>query len=322
MFACAGTAISAFAVAIFLQMAKDLGLLGNFSPRFTELLSFGALISATDPVSTLAVFQAKQVDPQLFYLVFGESVLNDAVGLVLFKTTSKLVGNEDDIGKVATVVVQFLVDFSIGFIGSMILGFLSGIICAFFLKKIDMRHTPLLELSFFFLNMYLPFFVAELFELSGIVAILFTGISLRRYATHNLSESTEETADQIFRLVAHLAECSIFLELGLCVVKFPEKASDNWIFSAYAALACLIGRALNVYPLRTLYNLFLRRKENEDHFNHAFDISSSDSFDFKARNVPNNESMLSEQPTLTPARRKDLKVRNNTAHMLWFAGLR
>jgi hypothetical protein len=68
--------------------------------------------------------------------------------------------------------------------------------------------------------------------------------------------------------------------------------------------------------------LFLRRKENEDHFNHAFDISSSDSFDFKARNVPNNESMLSEQPTLTPARRKDLKVRNNTAHMLWFAGLR
>ena len=73
---------------------------------------------------------------------------------------------------------------------------------------------------------------------------------------------------------------------------------------------------------KTLYNLFLRRKENEDHFNHAFDISSSESFDFKARNVPNNESMMSEQPTLTPARRKDLKVRNNTAHMLWFAGLR
>lgn len=51
-----------------------------FSKAFTELLTFGALISATDPVSTLAVFQEKRVDPHLFYLVFGESVLNDAVG--------------------------------------------------------------------------------------------------------------------------------------------------------------------------------------------------------------------------------------------------
>ncbi|MCC5321541.1 cation:proton antiporter, partial [Staphylococcus aureus] len=45
-----------------------------FTPTLTELFTFGALISSTDPVSTLAVFQAKRVDPQLFYLVFGESV--------------------------------------------------------------------------------------------------------------------------------------------------------------------------------------------------------------------------------------------------------
>jgi len=100
LFACLGTAISTIVVAFSLQFVKNFGFLGDFQPRFTELLTFGALISATDPVSTLAVFQAKQVDPQLFYLVFGESVLNDAVGLVLFKTTSKLVGNEDDIEEI------------------------------------------------------------------------------------------------------------------------------------------------------------------------------------------------------------------------------
>ena len=55
-------------------------------------LTFGALISATDPVSTLAVFQELRVDPTLFYIVFGESVLNDAVGIVLFRTFSKFVG--------------------------------------------------------------------------------------------------------------------------------------------------------------------------------------------------------------------------------------
>ncbi|KAJ0395320.1 hypothetical protein P43SY_002055 [Pythium insidiosum] len=39
-----------------------------------------------DPVSTLAIFQELHVDPTLFYIVFGESVLNDAVSIVLFTT--------------------------------------------------------------------------------------------------------------------------------------------------------------------------------------------------------------------------------------------
>jgi len=319
-FACAGTAISTFAIAMFLWVLKIFGLFGDFQPRFTELITFGALISATDPVSTLAVFQAKKVDPQLFYLVFGESVLNDAVGLVLFKTTSKLVGNEDSIERVLDVVLDFLVDFSFGFIGSMIMGFAAGLVIALFLKKVDMRHTPLLELSLYFLTMYLPFFVAELFELSGIVTILFTGISARRYATHNLSESTEEISDQVFRLVAHLAETAIFLEVGLCVVTFVQNFKSNWKFAVFAMVACLIGRALNVYPLRMIYNLSLHRKETKEHFNDAFNVgvlqagASSDSSD-----ITNAVSMAD---TLTPPTRRDLKIRDNTAHMLWFAGLR
>ena len=82
LIAVAGTTISAFAVAFFLQFVHQMGWIEgreDFHPTFTELLTFGALISATDPVTTLAVFQVKRVDPQLFYLVFGESVLNDAV---------------------------------------------------------------------------------------------------------------------------------------------------------------------------------------------------------------------------------------------------
>jgi hypothetical protein len=77
-----GTTVSALVIAFFLDFVNDMGWMDgrqDFRPAFSELLTFGALISATDPVSTLAVFQEKRVDPQLFYLVFGESVLNDAV---------------------------------------------------------------------------------------------------------------------------------------------------------------------------------------------------------------------------------------------------
>eukprot|EP00978_Attheya_sp_CCMP212_P043598 scaffold287155_cov32-Attheya_sp.AAC.1 len=106
LFACVGTVISAIVVAATLSIVSAYGLTGDFHPSFTELLTFGALISATDPVTTLAVFQTKRVDPHLFHLVFGEAVLNDAVGLVLFQTFAKFVGNEKNVEKGLPAVLE------------------------------------------------------------------------------------------------------------------------------------------------------------------------------------------------------------------------
>lgn len=51
--------------------------------QFLDSLFFGALISPTDPLTILAIFNDLRVDVNLYSLVFGESVLNDAVALVL-----------------------------------------------------------------------------------------------------------------------------------------------------------------------------------------------------------------------------------------------
>lgn len=45
---------------------------------------FGSLISATDPVAVLSIFKELAVDSDLFYLIFGESILNDAVSIILY----------------------------------------------------------------------------------------------------------------------------------------------------------------------------------------------------------------------------------------------
>lgn len=49
-----------------------------------ESWAFGSLISATDPVAVLAIFKVMDADENLYSIVFGESIFNDAIGIVMF----------------------------------------------------------------------------------------------------------------------------------------------------------------------------------------------------------------------------------------------
>lgn len=84
LFAIIGTTISALVVGggVYLMGLADL----VYPLNFVESFAFGSLISAVDPVATLAIFQALDIDPVLNMLVFGESILNDAVAIVLTAT--------------------------------------------------------------------------------------------------------------------------------------------------------------------------------------------------------------------------------------------
>lgn len=70
--------IATFATGGILLALGAIGLIPQLTPA--EAFLFGALLSAIDPVATLLVFKKCKAPPLLFNLVFGESVLNDAVG--------------------------------------------------------------------------------------------------------------------------------------------------------------------------------------------------------------------------------------------------
>ena len=58
-----------------------------------ECLIFGSIVSATDPVTTLSIFKELHVEPDLYSNVFGESVLNDAVAIALFRFVATFVAS-------------------------------------------------------------------------------------------------------------------------------------------------------------------------------------------------------------------------------------
>ncbi|PRQ28162.1 putative cation/H+ exchanger, cation/H+ exchanger, CPA1 family [Rosa chinensis] len=76
-FAILGTFIASVVTGVLVYLGGLIYL--TYRLPFVECLMFGALISATDPVTVLSIFQELGTDMNLYALVFGESVLNDAV---------------------------------------------------------------------------------------------------------------------------------------------------------------------------------------------------------------------------------------------------
>lgn len=109
-----GTLISTFAMGGVVWGAGALGLCPPFSPL--PALLFGSVVSATDPVTVLAVFQRLGAHPDLYSLVFGESVLNDAVAMVLYRSLSTFLATPVTPAALAAAAASF-----VGvFVGSML----------------------------------------------------------------------------------------------------------------------------------------------------------------------------------------------------------
>ncbi|XP_068733044.1 sodium/hydrogen exchanger 6-like isoform X1 [Montipora capricornis] len=260
MYAFVGTTVSCivfggtmYAYTKFASVPKDF--------VFLECLLFGALISATDPVTVLAIFHDLHVDVDLYALVFGESVMNDAVAIVLFRSVESYLLDKTIVGFQASQFFKSVGVFIGVFSGSFFLGFAMGLVTALITKLTKISDFPLLETALFFLLSWTTFLMAEAANLTGIVAVLFCGISQAHYTYNNLSEESKRTTRQTFALLNFLAESFIFSYMGLSLFTFQNHQWDLG-FISWTFLAMTLGRLCNVYPLSFLLNLGRRNKIN------------------------------------------------------------
>jgi len=259
-FALLGTVISTFVIAGIMWLVVQTM---SIQMTFLETLHFGCIISATDPVTTLAIFTDLNVDPTLNGLVLGESLLNDAVALVLvgsLEDYSKLFDNvlDSDASQVGAVFKAILHFFSI-FFGSVGLGALMGIVTALLTKYTHIREYPILETSLFFLLSYSSYLIAEVASMSGIVSVLFCGICQAHYTFSNLSQESKVRTRQLFELLNFLMENFIFSYIGVSMFTFSRHRFE-FLFIAGAFFAIGVARALNIYPLSLILNVGRKKK--------------------------------------------------------------
>eukprot|EP00076_Gallus_gallus_P014452 XP_015133243.1 sodium/hydrogen exchanger 7 isoform X2 [Gallus gallus] len=258
-----GTAVSCFIIGnLMYGVVKLMKLVGQLSDKFyyTDCLLFGAIISATDPVTVLAIFNELHADVDLYALLFGESVLNDAVAIVL---SSSIVAYQPtgenthafDAAAFFKSVGVFLGIFS----GSFMMGAVTGVVTALVTKFTKLHCFPLLETALFFLMSWSTFLLAEACGFTGVVAVLFCGITQAHYTYNNLSVESRSRTKQLFEVLHFLAENFIFSYMGLALFTF-QKHIFSPVFIIGAFIAIFLGRAAHVYPLSFLLNLGRRHK--------------------------------------------------------------
>uniref|UniRef100_A0A671SJQ9 Sodium/hydrogen exchanger n=1 Tax=Sinocyclocheilus anshuiensis TaxID=1608454 RepID=A0A671SJQ9_9TELE len=262
-----GTAISCFVVGnLMYGVVKLMQVLGQLTDKFyyTDCLFFGAIISATDPVTVLAIFNELHADGDLYALLFGESVMNDAVAIVL---SSSIVAYQPSGANTHTFDASAFFK-SVGiflgiFSGSFAMGAVTGVVTQALMSNVTkftkLHCFPLLETALFFLMSWSTFLLAEACGFTGVVAVLFCGITQAHYTYNNLSEESTKRTKQLFEVLHFLAENFIFSYMGLALFTFQNHVfSPIFIFGAFIAI--FIGRALNIYPLSFLINLGRRHK--------------------------------------------------------------
>ncbi|XP_048525087.1 sodium/hydrogen exchanger 3 isoform X3 [Dendroctonus ponderosae] len=250
LFAVIGTISNTLLIGASLWAVGLTGLYSCDTPLL-DMFLFGSLISAVDPVAVLAVFEEIQVNEILYIVVFGESLLNDAVTVVLYH----LFESYTEMGLsniVATDLLSGFLNFLVVAFGGTVIGVIWGFATALVTRFTN--EVRVIEPIFIFVMAYLAYLNAEVFHMSGILAITFCGITMKNYVEANVSHKSHTTIKYAMKMLSSSSETIIFMFLGVATV---HKGHDwNTWFVILTVLFCSVYRVIGVIILTAIANRF------------------------------------------------------------------
>ncbi|XP_039382746.1 sodium/hydrogen exchanger 3 isoform X1 [Mauremys reevesii] len=232
LYAVIGTVWNAATTGMSLYGVYLSGIMGQLDIGLLDFLLFGSLIAAVDPVAVLAVFEEVHVNEVLFIIVFGESLLNDAVTVVLYNVFDSFVAMGAD-NVTGEDCVKGIVSFFVVSLG----GTFVGIVFAFLLSLVTRftKHVRIIEPGFVFVISYLSYLTAEMLSLSAILAITFCGVCCQKYVKANICDQSSTTVRYTMKMLASGSETIIFMFLGISAVN-----PDIWTWNTAFILLTLV----------------------------------------------------------------------------------
>lgn len=250
LMAVVGTIFNISTIGFSLWACGLTGIFGVDLP-FLHVFLFSSLISAVDPVAVLAVFEEIHVNEVLYIVVFGESLLNDAVTVVMyhmFESYNEIGTANIEVIDIVSGVASFFVVALGGTIIGVIWGFLTGLVTRF------TDHVRVIEPIFIFVMAYLAYLNAEIFHMSGILAITFCGITMKNYVEQNVSHKSHTTIKYALKMLSSSSETIIFMFLGVATVN-NRHIWNTW-FVLLTIVFCSVFRIIGVLILSAMANRF------------------------------------------------------------------
>lgn len=217
-------------------------------------LALGAIITPTDAVAVSSITSNMLVPTDVMHTLENESLFKDASGIVALNLA------------IATVATgQFSVWHGIGnffyvFFGGLLVGFILGaIIVSLRLRLIKLNvDAPSIIVPITLLTPFAVYFVAESINVSGILAVVVTGLlhGIQQNRLRLTSSRLQIVLTSTWSVVASLLNGIVFVLLGLSL---PQVAADLHRQSGGTTLPILLGLALSLYAVMTLLRFLWTR---------------------------------------------------------------